>query len=422
MTTEDNGFEVIHGYEGAEVYIVGNSYVDENGVILPRALDEIEDPLTETNFSYLIVYTNPETGITMTWSVPPEDLEYVTEGNFFTQGEFKRIDYKDIGGAGWVHAGSWKELGAEVTPEAIKSFYDDIRTYLANTPFINDPRFLAMLDEIYAENGSFLNADGTGVAITGAKHMNTWRRILMDYDYSDEQILASFEEWSKKVGYDRKIESNVATVRERLAASGGSLSESTIRWIAEQVTSAKWDETYMAQQIRFATDEYAPGRETSMDSELAAMLDPDREMVSTNEDVVLDLMNKWLPWSAHGDFDIAEEAGKIRANPNYKAEMIEKFKDEKQVLFGMYDREVSWASIWNTYSQKANSIWGITPERDDVDVLKAIQTNDSVQADKIFRQIGLDRGYEKTMNDLASDIGSGFNYGVIKSSSYLEKS
>ena len=99
-------------------------------------------------------------------------------------------------------------------------------------------------------------------------------------------------------------------------------------------------------------------------------------------------------------------------------ELIEKFKDEKQVLFGMYDREVSWASIWNTYSQKANSIWGITPERDDVDVLKAIQTNDSVQADKIFRQIGLDRGYEKTMNDLASDIGSGFNYGVIKSSSY----
>ena len=85
MTTEDNGFEVIHGYEGAEVYIVGNSYVDENGVILPRALDEIEDPLTETNFSYLIVYTNPETGITMTWSFPPEDLEYVTEGNFFTQ-------------------------------------------------------------------------------------------------------------------------------------------------------------------------------------------------------------------------------------------------------------------------------------------------------------------------------------------------
>jgi hypothetical protein len=236
MTTEDNGFEVIHGYEGAEVYIVGNSYVDENGVIVPKALDEIEDPLTETNFSYLIVYTNPETGITMTWSVPPEDLEYVTEGNFFKQEDFKHIDYKDIGGTGWVHAGSWKELGAEVSPEAIKSFYDDIRTYLANTPFINDPRFLAMLDEIYAENGSFLNADGTGVAITGKKHMNTWRRILMDYDYSDEQILASFEEWSNPTGYARKIESNIATVRERLAASGGSLSESTIRWIAEQVT------------------------------------------------------------------------------------------------------------------------------------------------------------------------------------------
>ena len=91
-----------------------------------------------------------------------------------------------------------------------------------------------------------------------------------------------------------------------------------------------------------------------------------------------------------------------------------------KLKYSLYDRDVKWQNILNTYKSQAADIWGITPSDDDVAILDAIKLNNQTQSRSDLKRIGLERGYQKTVNDFASGLSDAFGTGIARSAGYLE--
>ena len=142
--------------------------------------------------------------------------------------------------------------------------------------------------------------------------------------------------------------------------------------------------------------------------------------ISTGETKVQSLLNTYIPKHMHNQIDIAEIAGNIRNIGGYEDTFIEELKDMRMVQYGMYDRDVKWQNILNTYKSQAADLWGITPADDDVAILDAIKLNNQTQSRSDLKRIGLERGYQKTVNDFATGLSDAFGTGIARSAGYLE--
>lgn len=66
----------------------------------------------------------------------------------------------------------------------------------------------------------------------------------------------------------------------------------------------------------------------------------------------------------------------------------------------------------------AQSVWGIVPESDDAGVYDMLKTNDINKQKEIARQIGLDRGYQKTSSDLFNSLNVSMGGNVVRTQDY----
>ena len=122
----------------------------------------------------------------------------------------------------------------------------------------------------------------------------------------------------------------------------------------------------------------------------------------------------------HNEINIAEVAGNIRNKGGYEAEFIEDLKDKRFAQYGMYERDIAWNNIINTYVSQASDIWGVQATVDDPVILDAVQRNNQSVSRQELKKIGLERGYQKTVTDFASGMADAFGTGVVKSAGYLE--
>jgi len=60
------------------------------------------------------------------------------------------------------------------------------------------------------------------------------------------------------------------------------------------------------------------------------------------------------------------------------------------------------------------------PADDDEAILDAIKLNNQTQSRSDLKRIGLERGYQKTVNDFAKGISDAFGTGIARSAGYLE--
>ena len=66
----------------------------------------------------------------------------------------------------------------------------------------------------------------------------------------------------------------------------------------------------------------------------------------------------------------------------------------------------------------AQSIWGIVPESDDAGLYEMLKTNDINKQKEIARQIGIDRGYQKTATDLFNSLNVSMGGNVVRTQDY----
>tara|TARA_R100001463_G_scaffold49132_3_gene98766 strand:+ start:23139 stop:24380 length:1242 start_codon:yes stop_codon:yes gene_type:complete len=138
------------------------------------------------------------------------------------------------------------------------------------------------------------------------------------------------------------------------------------------------------------------------------------------ESEVEEILNQWVPSSQHGSFDIASEAAKLRRNPLYKTELIEKAKNAKFAQYSMYDKDIDWNTIKAQGVNLISNAWGVTPKDDDPILHEVLTLNDTNKANAYLRAEGLKVGNEKVKNDYAKAVAQAYGDDIIRTPGFTE--
>ena len=204
--------------------------------------------------------------------------------------------------------------------------------------------------------------------------------------------------------------------RTALKVYGSELPSDVVNYLADQTRRGYFTQNEALLQMSGIFDPYA---NVTLDSGLLNVLEGKTVATTTQgENEVQALLDKYLPAELH-NYNVAEIAGKIRNNALYKDKFINELKDKRYSAYGMYDRNLDWASIVASKKANAANVMGVQLKDDDTLLRQMIQLNDYGKEQELMRTIGLERGYKKVKSDLTKAMMATFGSGVISSRSYV---
>ena len=284
-----------------------------------------------------------------------------------------------------VFAGSAKYLSDYDDTDSITEFLDEIEKRKIDTPWWSNDAYVDFFTETYInypDNWQEIMADSPEVS-----------QILGSMGITDD----SYNRWIVKATKGGEFQSDYLDNYESLNAiveqNGAEVPDDVLRYIANEWNYGRMSKTKAIQQITKVIDPYTS---YTLNQGVKNVLEGKQvSTVKTDEDTVKDLMKKWLPKSDWlSNEDIAEEAGKIRNNSNYKAQLIEKFKDKRYTTYSMYDRETSWENILSSKQAVIKQIWGQDLQEGNPVLDTIIQMNDTAKEKSFLRKKGLEDGVE----------------------------
>jgi len=224
----------------------------------------------------------------------------------------------------------------------------------------------------------------------------------LGFSKNEYQIATKYS--TDPLGREQLLDDTVIMVKEMLNTLEANLDEDTIYWIAEKVARGSWSSKKLNAQLTAATQS---GSIYELDDEFETILSTGIVTPSTaGQTEVTKLLDTWLPKQLHQPYldRLNELSGQYVNNSDFQDEFIEQLKNERFAFNSNWDKEIAWSNIMNNATSLAQTTWGIVPEFDDPGIQQMVTTNDVSQQQEIARQIGLDRGYEKTSIDFFNAI------------------
>jgi len=236
--------------------------------------------------------------------------------------------------------------------------------------------------------------------------------------------------------YEESLEVKIGTVLSSAAKAGlnpdtlknNPQLDNALRLIAKNFNDGVYGDpglqgtmTKVVQQINALIDPQGAGQFYTLDSDIKATSEGMQSLnILTKQDEVKELLSNWVPETMWGTFNIGQEAAKLRANPEYETELIEKMKDARFAEYSMYDRETNWATILANKKQSVKNIWGIEIGYDSPILNEVIKLNDSAKEGEYLRSKGLELGIDKVVNDMTLGQMQAYGEGVVSSAGYTE--
>ena len=162
------------------------------------------------------------------------------------------------------------------------------------------------------------------------------------------------------------------------------------------------------------------GYYTLMDDVAASIDGVDIPVTTKKESEIQEILDEWVPEHLHGNFNLADEAAKLRKNPLYKTEFKEKAKNARFAEYSMYDKDIDWKTIEARGVALVESAWGIVPQSDNAILKEVIKMNDSNKANEYLRTEGLKVGNEKVKNDYAKAVAQAYGDNIIRTPGFTE--
>ena len=240
--------------------------------------------------------------------------------------------------------------------------------------------------------------------------------FLNKYNLTKSEYNAAIERATDTKGWKAKKQTYYDQIKDMAIQLGGNITDAAADYAAEQWANGVWDRTKVTQQVTQSVDSYA---NFTLDKTFEALLGDDRQ-ISTKETEVQNLLDEYVPEYMHSQFDLKAEAGKLRNIGGYKNELIETLKNKRFADFSMYDKDIKWQDILSTNLSNAATTWGITPDVNDPAILEAIKLNDFTKAKELYKKVGLERGYQGTVNSFIEGLSDAFGQGIVRSSNFLE--
>ena len=282
----------------------------------------------------------------------------------------------------------------------------------ANDGVFNSNEFFASLKE----NPDIDNALGPGVRRSQFNRAVDYRLDGVAYEESLEVKIGTILSTAAKAGLNPDTLKDNPQLDNSLKLIAKNFNDGVYGDPALQGTMTK-----VVQQINALIDPEGAGQFYNLDEDIkAASKGMSDFTITTKQDEVKELLNTWVPQTKWGNFDIGKEAGKLRANPEYETELIEKMKDARFAEYSMYDRETSWSTILANKKASVMNVWGIDVGYDSPVLHEVIKLNDSAAESKYLRGKGLELGIQKVVNDQTLSEMQAYGEGVIASAGYTE--
>ena len=275
-------------------------------------------------------------------------------------------------------------------------------------------------DDEYVNNlaSYYIASDGNmQVAINNFKKTDLYGQILDRLNVTQAQLNQERLEFTDPEQFKKNLSTYTDLYnRTALKVYGSQLPSEVVYYLADQTRRGYFTQNEALLQMSGIFDPYA---NVTLDSGLLNVLESKTVATTTQgENEVQALLDKYLPAELH-NYNIAEIAGKIRNNALYKDKFINELKDKRYSAYGMYDRNLDWASIVASKKANALNVMGVQLKDDDSLLRQMIQLNDYGKEQELMRTIGLERGYKKVKSDLTKAMMATFGSGVISSRSYV---
>ena len=188
-----------------------------------------------------------------------------------------------------------------------------------------------------------------------------------------------------------------------------------VEYLANQWTTGVWSESYARDQIMKVT---GGGENVELDAGLSIFMTENEIDVATGTvglDRVRELYAEWLgPAYIPDDTELARWAGRLRDDPQGgEARLVESLRTQRLALFPEYeDATLTWKDIAAPWKALATNTWGVPVDESDPEFQNIVRMNNATEANKELRRIGVDRGYEAIVADLANGMRMGMRSNV----------
>lgn len=385
------------------------SYVPDGGRII-AIKDTIYNPTTgrlEDNAGstqFYLVYTMPGSDTDMGWAVTAETLDANGQPSVYFSGTDRKLsiaatynsrsEFISATDGKWAEWGTTEELGDFEESHPFEKWKRDIDAAAVVQPWLKDPEVLQVYFNAYAEG----------------RTPESWELAQTSWYQTHSK---TERQWLSLFSADPKTAKQLMEDQRGLIKSYGTqygLSEGLTNWIADQMTTGKWSEQKTRQQITALIDPYSGiKKDAGMIDFLQTQNFQTPRYIRKYEDEVKDIIYDGLgPAFAKGftSKDIAKWAGEFRNDPdNARVRLNEYIDYQMKVVFGdKYPPGYTYSQIaqpWKNYTY--GILGGYMDERDPA-WIEILQKNDSVEASKIAKKYGLEKGFKKVLNDFEGSM------------------
>lgn len=245
-----------------------------------------------------------------------------------------------------------------------------------------------------------------------------------DVAKADDIMAADKMKRVNRAKYDYELTEKKASIIDLAEVNNVEIPTIAVDYIADMWRKGLWNDVEVTAQFEAVTDSFYEGK---IDDGLKkAIAGTDYQKITRGEDEIQTLLDTYLPSPLHASFDMKTEAGKYRNITGYRQTLIGNLKELRRSEYDMYDEDIAWSTIVSGKRRLAENILGIqlnegSAEQEIDPILDhIIRLNDNGKAQGYLRNIGLERGYQKTEGDLMKSMMGSFGGGVVSSQAYGE--
>ena len=362
--------------------------------------------IVKSGNKYYVLYTIPGTNMLLSYDATEADIRGLYPLDFDQQ-TFRNVTEEDIAGA--IDFGNIAELydprllSQGVTPW--EGFIDYLDKEAELRPWLADEEMVFLLAESTLEGRTVTEAEW--------KTTNWWRThtqaerdwLLLSQGKSIDELPADAQS---------KIQDDKIAIRNAMIEAGiANPPDNLINWISTRFTTGEWSTTYSQDQIALLAD---PSKVGTLDTNLQDFITGDTieyDTTRAGEGRVQQLYKRYLG-PVFGDVQanlVAEEAGKLRNDPDYEQELITKLTAQKKSLFPQYAEDVTYEEFAAPWENFTTNQWGQQVDTTSDYFQEVLKLNDATKASKYLTQKGLDMGVDKVVNE-ALDALKVFGQGV----------
>lgn len=348
---------------------------------------------------WFVAYTAPGSNppVPMVWRIRDDDQLKAIFGPDRAPTPTRELTSGEFNALGPIQFGFADEL-ANKSQHPFDTFVEDFDKILSVQPWLRDPEILAITAAALLE----------GREVTDAELASTdWWKTHNDSQRSWIRLSAS----DPSTANQRLSDGRTAIRSAMLKAGISDPPDSLVNLVADRWTYGDWSEADVNAQIAKIADPGAPGELKPEVADAVGKLD--LTTIADDTRKVDGLVNQWLgPAYARGWTDDQKKqwASKLHSDPNGEMELVQTLQQQRLALFPEYtNQNLTYDDIAAPWRSVVADTWGEPADETDPLFTQIVRANDLAANQQTLRQVGLQRGVGKVVNDALSavDVGLG---------------